>query len=107
MPAFNLEQILDQIIDGKSQRDIAKIYGVNQSAVCRWLRSQENAPAYHAAMRIRGDMLMEDLLELADSPVRRLANGNIDRGHLENKRLRVRTLMTRAGQLFARYKPSA
>ncbi len=95
------EEILDLMSDcGKSCVQACKIVGVKRSTFLRWVDvDKELCDQYTRARSLLEEQHIEEFIRIANEPVQYAPNGSIDRGSIDDKRLRSDAVKWALGRL--------
>lgn len=87
-----IQWLCGELVEGRSLRGIAQELGATAPAILLWLRRDPaRMEEYRQARRFQVDVLIDDLVELADSPLPVDAVGRTDPGAVQQLRIRIDT----------------
>ena len=85
-------ELCDFIGEGGSLRAWAEKEGRTHGAIVRWILADESRnKAYREARKMQADAHIDQLIELADSPVPKDADGRTDSGAVQQLRVQIDT----------------
>lgn len=89
---LGLDWLCDQLIDGRSVRSVARELDASAVAILKWIdREPGRMRQYQLARQAQADAIVDELIELADSPVPVDDMGRTDSAAVNQLRLRVDT----------------
>jgi hypothetical protein len=89
---LGLDWLCDQLIDGRSVRSLARELEASAVAILKWIdREPGRMRQYQLARQAQADAIVDELIELADSPVPVDDMGRTDSAAVNQLRLRVDT----------------
>lgn len=84
------DDICRRVVEGQTIRIICKDLDINLSTFFYWLRSFEIfSKQYAQAKQEQAEYLAEEIVDIADSPPERDANGNYSNAYIQWQKLRV------------------
>ena len=89
---LGLDWVCEELIQGRSIRSIARELDTSATSLLRWLdREPGRMRQYQLARQAQADAIVDELIELADSPVPVDEQGRTDSAAVNQLRLRVDT----------------
>lgn len=100
LDAIGIEAICDRVAQCTQLRVLCEDYGVSMTRLLAWLDG--HAEQYARAREAQADKLVEDLLDIVDSPAMLTTAGGVDGGDVSNRRLKYDARRWLAGKMNAK-----